>query len=592
MNIVAKVQIKSLKECIQQQNDEIKKLRQKVQKEDYAAQKLKESFAITSMKLNAVEKDIQRSQQVSQRKIQKLQKKLDLVIADCDALEGSSETLQTENEYLKSVIATMQNELEMSTDIIKTKCGRYYSSAIRKMYYTLLANQVPASRIRDIVLTVLECFFPDRDVSSIELPKERSAGYMRREELASIGVAQNAHILCEQINNGHPFHLNSDGTTKNQHKINGLAVNGLVLSINEVSDGSAETIVEDIGNELCKLRETARQLNLPNADSVNWTLFSSSSSDSASTQKKLNRILQECKENDEEKYGPFESSGIDIIQNFCAMHLGVNLRKAFIQAVSPVDMKTSHQYSALDSFVHAFTKEFGACGTPKYGSGNTKFPDFLDLRYKDSEDQYYKEYVKVHLARQVGSRYFVTAANASKAFYLAPAAIEFLQFINGITNTTGNKLEEELYQQLQDPNILALLKVDALMFYFIYGNLTILAKSKELNKSAYDMAQHYLELKTYFEKLERYPEVAQNKRYQVFPSEKRLYCDLAVDHKEHHKPVWSRLFQKDSFDDIVLTKLSSGAIAMRKKLVKYARSQLPGGEFWDPDPYTKCFVNY
>ncbi len=95
-------------------------------------------------------------------------------------------------------------------------------------------------------------------------------------------MAQKAHV----------FHLNSDGTTKYQHKINGLAVNGLVLSINEVSDGSAETILEDIGKELVKLRETARQLNIPNADSINWTLFASSSSDSASTQKILNRLSQ------------------------------------------------------------------------------------------------------------------------------------------------------------------------------------------------------------------------------------------------------------------------------------------------------------
>ena len=76
---------------------------------------------------------------------------------------------------------------------------------------------------------------------------------MRREELTSIGMAQKAHTLCEQIRRGEPFHLNSDGTTKNQHKINGVAINGLVLSINEVPDGSAETIMEDIGNELAVL---------------------------------------------------------------------------------------------------------------------------------------------------------------------------------------------------------------------------------------------------------------------------------------------------------------------------------------------------
>ena len=38
------------------------------------------------------------------------------------------------------------------------------------------------------------------------------------------------------------------------------------------------------------------------------------------------------------------------------------------------------------------------------------------------------------------------------------------------------------------------------------------------------------------------------------------------------------MFQEDSFDDIVLTKLSLGATAMKEKLVTYASSQLPD---WD-----------
>lgn len=487
----SKLQIKSLQECIKEKNGEIRKLKRLVQKKDCAAQKLKEAVDTTTLELDTTKKVTQKNQHVSQRKVQKLQTALDSVLSDYDALEDSSEILQAENECLKSEIVAMQNEQETEKNniLVETKTGRYYSPAIRK----LLANQVPAARIRDIILTVLEYFVPDCDVSSIKLPKERCASYMRREELASIGMAQKVHTLCEQIGCGKPFHLNSDGTTKYQHKINGVAVNGLVLSINEVSDGSAETIVEDIGKELDKLRETARQLNLPNADSINWTLFSSSSADSASTQKKLNRLLQKRRDTDEEKYGPFENSGIEIIQNFCAMHLGVNLRKAFIQAVSPVDTESSHQCAAVDSFVHAFAKEFGVHGTPEYGAGGIKFPDFLDIRCKDSEDQYYKECVKVHLARQVGSRYFVTASNASKAFYLVPAAIEFLQF-NGISDTSGNRLEKELCIQLQDPTMLALLKADALMFYFVYADLTNLAKSKKLNKSAYDMGQHYLEL--------------------------------------------------------------------------------------------------
>ena len=237
----------------------------------------------------------------------------------------------------------------------------------------------------------------------------------------------------------------------------------------------------------------------------------------------------------------------------------------------------------MDSFVHAFAKEFGAHGTPEYGAGGVKFPDYLDMRCKDSEDQYYKECKKICLKRQVGSRYFVTAANASRAFYLVPAAIEFFQFI-GINETVGNKLEKELYVQLQDTAILALLKADALMFYFVYATLTNLAKSQELNKSAYEMGQHYLELKMYLEEVEKYPEVTQDQNHHVFPSEQRLYYELTASTRD---PVWNRLFHKDGFDDIVLSKLSSGATAMKEKLVLYASSQLPGGEYWDPDPDIK-----
>ena len=85
------------------------------------------------------------------------------------------EKLQTENESLKSAIVAVKKELQTEKDsiFVETKSG-----SIRKLYYTLLANQVPAAlpqesaaRIRDIVSTVLECFFLDCDISSVKLPK-------------------------------------------------------------------------------------------------------------------------------------------------------------------------------------------------------------------------------------------------------------------------------------------------------------------------------------------------------------------------------------------------------------------------------------
>ena len=269
------------------------------------------------------------------------------------------------------------------------------------------------------------------------------------------------------------------------------------------------------------------------------------------------------------------------------MHLGVNLRKAFVQAISPTDTDSSHQYTAIDSFVHAFAKEFGAHGTPEYGAGAIKFPDFLEIQCRNTERNeymYFKQCTDIHLERQVGSRYFVTAVNASKALFLATAAVEYLKSF-----TAGNRLERDLLVQLQDPDLLAQLKTDAIMFYFVYADLTNLAKNKCLNKSAYSMGQHYLELKVYLEEIEKYPEIAFDKEHVVFPSEERLYSDPKVCWNRD-RPVWNRLFLKDDFDSTVLLKLSAGATAMRAKLEEYASSQLPGGEYWDPDTRVKLVL--
>ena len=51
-------------------------------------------------------------------------------------------------------------------------------------------------------------------------------------------------------------------------KIQGTAVNGLVLSVNEVPDGSASCMIDDISWELKKLREIAHVLKLSNADNI------------------------------------------------------------------------------------------------------------------------------------------------------------------------------------------------------------------------------------------------------------------------------------------------------------------------------------
>lgn len=72
----------------------------------------------------------------------------------------------------------------------------------------------------------------------------------------------------------------------------------------------------------------------------------------------------------------------------------------------------------------------------------------------------------------MGSRYFVSAANASKIVFLKDAAIKKLW-----------KQLEDVYTKLQDPVELTL---DGLMFYHVYAaDLVMLSKSTHLGKSAW-----------------------------------------------------------------------------------------------------------
>lgn len=186
--------------------------------------------------------------------------------------------------------------------------------------------------------------------------------------------------------------------------------------------------------------------------------------------------------------------------------------------VSDPSTSAEREYHPVDTFVHEFAKLFGKHGTPEYGLGSISFPDFLALMCTDANANeqshlYYQCCATVTLERQVGSRYFVTAANAAKIIFLKEAAMEYLKYN---FKDSGNKLEQEIFRKLGDPEQLAMLKCDALMFYHVYADLVLLSKSTDLSKSALDMNIRYLELKTYLQEIEQHPEVVMEKSYKVF----------------------------------------------------------------------------
>ena len=193
-----------------------------------------------------------------------------------------------------------------------------------ELYYSLLGNQLPPAKIATIIRTILKCFLPSVDLNQLKLPSESCASYMRSQELTTLNMVHKAETILEQAEHG-SLYLNTDGTTKSQKKLGGVAINGMVFSVNEVSDGSANCMIEDISRELQMLREVAHALSMPNADKLNWTLIVFSSSDSASTQKRFNKLVEQQRQADEERFGSSFPQAIDLVENFCCMHLGVNL---------------------------------------------------------------------------------------------------------------------------------------------------------------------------------------------------------------------------------------------------------------------------
>lgn len=67
------------------------------------------------------------------------------------------------------------------------------------------------------------------------------------------------------------------------NKNGAVTVDGVVFSLSEVPDGSAESMIHQIDSELAKLRDIAAALHLQNPNHINWTLFVSSTSDSLNT---------------------------------------------------------------------------------------------------------------------------------------------------------------------------------------------------------------------------------------------------------------------------------------------------------------------
>ena len=151
---------------------------------------------------------VKRSRDFTKSKLFKSERKLELLQEDYT---------QVLMENLDLTDTPPESELESLASVC-SKGGRVYPPAIRKLYYSLLSKQIPASQVADIIKTVLKTFNPSEDVENLPLPQISCAGYMRKEELFTVSNVHKATVLCEAAEKSMGFHLNTDGTTKKNKK--------------------------------------------------------------------------------------------------------------------------------------------------------------------------------------------------------------------------------------------------------------------------------------------------------------------------------------------------------------------------------------
>ena len=552
------------------------------------------------------------------KEIQQHKQTIDSLICEKEELY---EQLDGELAKYHAEVASLQEQLNNVSKInsLSTFSKRQYNTNIRELYYSLLAMRVPPAQIKTVVTNVISYLNPSVDIDILRLPGKSCATYMRSQEMPTISQAQKANELMQKDQ----WLLNSDGTTLMQQKKVAFLINGIVFGVHDVPDGASQTTLEALKAELAKTGSVAAKAFPGSNEDFKIDHIISSTSDSASTQTKLTHLLE-------------KETGHKVIDNKCAMHLGVNLRAAQVKASAKCistdilcnqqscDDEESHKdilpssctisdsfdYDEsecaltctktlnrdIDLFVHELVKLFGHLGTPEYCHGSSTFRVFLEHKARESSGDnklYYLFAQKVVLERQVGSRYYVTSCNAGRLYFLCKALVEFLKEQELVKAL--NCLESTCFMKLHDSLLITNLRLEGLMFDKVYADLMVLVKSTNLNKTAIEMSSHYEELLNFFSTLITEPGRLLDSDMQVFKSESFLYGKFnKLNHRLQDKyiPVRKTLYESCENDESLLFPMVSAvSTAMHSKLQLYMKDYLPGGRYHNPDPRTQSVLS-
>lgn len=157
----------------------MKKCSRKVEELNAECMELRAKIEASKSQQSALKRtlcDATKENQDLRRKCNLSKAKFDKLRCENEQLEAHCIRLEEENFDLQEESSDCDISLFQPDDVEPTASGsnRKYSPEIRKIYYSLLENEVPVSKITDIVRSVVKCFNPSLDMEQLQLPKSHA----------------------------------------------------------------------------------------------------------------------------------------------------------------------------------------------------------------------------------------------------------------------------------------------------------------------------------------------------------------------------------------------------------------------------------
>ena len=165
--------------------------------------RLKEEFKYSQQKLQSTKqalRDVTNKKTVLEKSKEISFKKLETFKAKYASLEDEYSKLQVNSVDQSLLISEFETDANNSDRDVLSVCskidGRAYPRDIRKLYYSLLADQIPASKVAEVIKSVLKTSHPSIDIEQIQLQQKSCASYMRKEELKTVSNAHKSTVMC------------------------------------------------------------------------------------------------------------------------------------------------------------------------------------------------------------------------------------------------------------------------------------------------------------------------------------------------------------------------------------------------------------